>query len=1417
MKFLKRICSALNRFLSPQPGKNGSSMAFVMIIGAVLVIWVLAIMPLMVAVGNNSLTLQGSYADYLQSRSAIEFCKGELEKMVESKPPYTFCVVQNADGTYTPIPKMESGSLVTAYDTAVNRDPDSTGNIVDDTDTDDIPMESADGKKIVAICAVAQDTQEDNVYHITITTYNNGNKNLTYTADYTIRGSLLINPESYLKSQALPLSDFVVVDGKLGANEIWKSNIHDDKMTFKEGEENSVTNLSAIRESLLPYVGGRRPGDGYADSGIFPAVFKTPVYPAGGGIAPDATQPTEPDYTEDEWYPPIPVKEDERTGKIGEIWYKIEKRTYTYKNNYGWTREGEKDTIRIYLQSSEENTTDITEKCKIYLNGNVFEAYKDKNDDGSDMPTKGIHQVSIDFDGYNSVLAVDGLVLGEIDKGGTTVGGKRDKPTNLNVSVNGSTATLGQNSGARYGYSTSDDPYNVRWSSNNTFILEEGKTYFFFAYYPAATIDGVYKSASDVAYMGYVSSLEFVSTLTRGQKYLILGKSGSTYYAMRQEGRYSNSVSSQGVNVFFTGNTDINNDLLWTVGTNNGQYSFKNNRDYGKYLNMSGSYNNRQWTISFNLSTGSCNFTANTSTGSIGKYFSSGSRNTTRYIVYSNGFTHSTSVNTNNRLYFAKVPATPATPDLNRISVPGNTVSLSTNSIVHGTSLSSIVTGTYSKILANGDEVTSKLNVGKYRITAEVDNTTIPLGILNVTKENYSNLSATPSVSFVPNAESHEIIASTTYHYDSGAHWIGYRVAGSDDAYKWFPVDDSNRYTFVLPYGIYEFVVRESGTNTYNAAQSSPVPVELKAAEPEDTRTPSMMMGSSLYFMGREGSIKTEGSTIYLTTDLLVMRHDILGDGKVYVYPYSNEQNYDESPADTLFFPVNDMKNAANFEFKACTFYWIPAGTDINHATADDLNFENRPALSLDRDADFDKLKILLRKGDYPEINLDIAYIDRENKADKVNSNGTPNNEQLAHIVSGETIGWTESGVLDNKTDKNSSNDNQNRQFVVCAYVTSVKSVAINRTANRILIACEETDANGVKSYTLNVRNNISFTCRYFSIYADNVVQSKTSASFTVHNLGKDGSFIESIKKALGLTQYYSKSLQIDFERGTEILPIGSVIPAQIYRVNENSWNFFSAFDPQPLMVTYTNTELKQDLSGASNDIRIVDRYTTLTKGQDANLEIKALGECHLQLFTNYLYIDNSVNSYIFSNIEFESGWVDAILDALLGYKADFLVNSQESGYKSEYLGFFTKNSVESYSGTIIYIAPDAGKNLEDANSGIDIVENELKAEIIWHFIIPEVKTKLVNTVKTHIPSGFYYIPASDEGTSLKVLADIPSGVYGTINDTDKVHRINPNDLSKYSVYINKETGAMSDAFVDTGLIGNSDLGESGFSGGNVG
>jgi hypothetical protein len=66
------------------------------------------------------------------------------------------------------------------------------------------------------------------------------------------------------------------------------------------------------------------------------------------------------------------------------------------------------------------------------------------------------------------------------------------------------------------------------------------------------------------------------------------------------------------------------------------------------------------------------------------------------------------------------------------------------------------------------------------------------------------------------------------------------------------------------------------------------------------------------------------------------------------------------------------------------------------------------------------------------------------------------------------------------------------------------------------------------------------------------------------------------------------------------------------------------------------------------------------------------------------------------------------------------------------------------------------------------------------------------------------------------VLADVADKPYGSIEDIDKVHRINPEKLGDYSIYI-KKNGTMSNAYVDTGLIGNSDLGESSFSGGNVG
>ena len=1398
MKFLKRIRARLNSFLSPQPGKTGSSMAFVMIIGAVLVIWVLAIMPLMVAVGNNSLLTQGSYADYLQSRSAIEFCKGELEKIVETKPPYTFCVVKNDNDTYSPIPKLESNSLADAYKAVIDYD--------QNDDAKDKPL--TDANNVVAICAVSQDNNAENVYHITITTYNNGKKNLTYTADYTIRGSLLINPESYLKSQALPLSDFVVVDGKLGSNTLWDSTIH--SLSFSTKDSDNVTNLYAIHENFKPYISTALPGSGYADSGVFPSVFKTPVYPAGGGIeVPGETRPTEPEITVDNnvgLIRPNAVAFDKESKALGDIYYKhapeIINGQYT-------------DIIKIYAIDSNGNEVDITEQCVIYLNGKEF----DKDDTNAIKP-EAIYQVSIDFEGTDSILAVNGLVMPELI-GQPNAVHPQSAPTGITLSVSGNTVTLTEMDKVVYGYIYADEPTTVHWdtSGSNVLTIDSSKTCFFYAYYPYRIEGDVVYTASPATYIGTVYPLVLATELTNGKEYVIY----SSGHALKNENGAPGAFAFTNADDYRAGSVPSN--LKWTAVASNNAYQFMNgssnlampfsDNKFTLTIRSDGDYG--KFTISKDSADNTAFYVSQTNDGGCGP-------DVTGYLTYTNNkFTVS---NTKSIIYFYKIPKQVTHP--NASDIVTENITPADAEVPYGQKYSDIdAYRDYPDLSANGEKVNTNAtpDAGIYEMTTEVGGKTYYLGVLTVKKASLDNK---PAVTESHNKHNVTVTITNKNIGYGVVRWIGYKPTDGGD-YKWFPADYNDSYTFELPYGTYDFVAYETGSLNYEPVMSDPVQISLTAPVEEAPgggeeggsgdgySEASMMMGSSLYFMGRDGSIMTEGTTIYLTTDLLVMRHGIVGDGEVYIYPYSNEQNYDESAADTLFFPVNTMRNAAGFEFKACTFYWIPAGTDINHATAEDLNFDKRPPLSLDNDEEYDRLKILLRKGDYPDINMDVAYIDRENKADKVNANGTPNNEQLAHIVSGETIGWTVNGELVNGNDKNYGNSNNgfdstNRQFVVCAYISKVNDTTIARTANRILIASEETDANGIKSFSLSVPNSVTFTCRYFSVYANSIVQTTNRGALKIVNLGRDSSFIEAIKTAIGFSKYDSRSLQIDFELYTDVYysdggsNLSYSCPAGIYRIepptNPGSINLFSEYELKPLMVTYTNTEIKGWLNGASNDIRLVDRYMTLTAGSDPDLSLKAIGDSNLEVFSNYVFVDKSVTSYTFSTY-----W----LAGALGAETDFLINSQERGYKSEYLGFFTQNSAESYNGTILYIAPDdSNKELGVGNGGITIIQKT---------------TSLIfgsSETRTEIPSGFYYIPACEDGTSiteLALLTNDPNNAYfygDNPNDDTSTYRINPADLPKYSIYI-KEDGTLSDAYVDTGLIGNSNLGESGFSGGNVG
>jgi hypothetical protein len=195
--------------------------------------------------------------------------------------------------------------------------------------------------------------------------------------------------------------------------------------------------------------------------------------------------------------------------------------------------------------------------------------------------------------------------------------------------------------------------------------------------------------------------------------------------------------------------------------------------------------------------------------------------------------------------------------------------------------------------------------------------------------------------------------------------------------------------------------------------------------------------------------------------------------------------------------------------------------------------------------------------------------------------------------------------------------------------------------------------------------------------------------------------------------------------------------------------------------------------SFVNSSSRVVDRYISIQKGQRPSFTVYSLGNAKIEFYTNYIFFSKDIVSYEFKGLG----------------TTDMIINSQERGYASEYLGFFTKNSDETYNGTIVYIEPDdPQKPLGAANNGYITIQGK------------------------KIYSGFYFIPAKDGGTSITALTDL-----GAENNTKgKPWAIDPAELPKYSIYI-KQDGTLSDAYVDTGLIGNGDLGESGFSGGNVG
>lgn len=1478
MKFLSNLFKRKEGKYSKHENKKGASLAFVMMIGAALVIWVMCLLPLMTTTGTITYQTEEVLDDYLGSRSVIEFCKSELEQIVKSDTPYTFCVLKDENGKYAAYPKMDGATMSTVYQTHI----DFSGT----SDKEHRPLENANGMKVAAICAVTRNQTNANLFDITITTYHECDDGITYTALYKPSGSLKIHPEAYKQNEALPLSDFVLVDGKLGDNDVWNSTID---MAHREN----------FTESLLPWV-LNNDRDDYANAGEYPAVFKHTAHAANvtGSGAEIGEEVTDGIMTTEEWFVPEAVSKDAPVKLPGHIWF---------------------DGKNIYIQGKE--AASVLSGATVYYNGTA----------SNSAPTKaGTYQISVDYPGTGAyvegglnILPAQGLTLRDFMTVNASEGSKNtitgsfgvtdvkrvdtlvnNKPTGeYTIKVTLTPAAENQ-TGLLYGCLSSDEGATTKWQESNVFEkLEPGKSYFFYVCRPAhIDTNGVLHPASEVVKAGMIYKPEYITTMEAGS-YMITNAAATKYLANASSlvnlAKYDDgggyvaasavpatwSVSASGDNWKITQNgssyLDMTGEANYTIETGSlGKYH--GDKWHYCYKNTFNDKGYKNQTVSL-TSNGSLTVTG-TNDGSfiLSKYLSTKVPFTdyyeieygffeSHYVPCGNSTTVDKTISTTlylnldsidskasattsaSSVKFAKIPVT-THPD---VPAPSYNYTLSSYEMTFGTNAGDFVAQnlnpkhTLDKLYANSVVTSGNLNAGVYNLAVVTDlgkagkrADTITESLLTINKVDLAN-----ELTFTTEKDKDDELAVTVtcanWHDNGGTRYFGYRKLNdaADSQMHWFPADDNDddSFTFRLEYGEYIFAVRESGTTNYNgmtveAAEATviePYWVDLteddgayfyytcsngivnwyaptsKSIVPEPilpsritmyygvvdssgntiwseeypaygtpnfygvvipntpfdsadrilkinppigvkqnvengkTYATSTITGSSLYFMGTDGSINTHGVDVHVKTDLLVLNSDISGNGNVYVKRYT--ENADNDYKDyVLFFNAN--KNAITRNgavvFKARTFYKIPINTDLCNLTSDMTEKWELGTINTIN-------KHLFQNNIYPEINLDIAYA---------------SSKQLYRILSGETIGWTNDGVM-----SGSDNSYDNSAYAVCAYVSRIQG-NVSYTANRILIAGRKQTSTGYV-YDLTIPGNATFNVRYFSVDTSTITQGNSNATCVIKNLGQDTNWLSWLSNnVLKISAFYSKTLQIDYEKHTTILnSSGNTVyqtPSRIYRY-DNGKNLFAGQTSQDLMAVYSPSEISALSKFLTTTVRTVDRYISLSNPSGGNITWGSGGlGFEWRPYANYIYFDETISQITFNRVAFVGN-------------AGVYVNTQESGYnETEYLGIFSIKSSENYSGTLLYFKND-----------VKVVTKT------WIFV--------TITDEYTIPAGFYLVPAG--GISLEDVAKNLSN-----------YSVSEADLRAASVYIDPETGELGKAYVDTGIFDNESAGDGGFSGGGI-
>lgn len=881
MKKLKKLFPRLFRSPGARRGKKGSSLAFVMMVGAALVIWVMCIAPLMTTTGTVAYKTQGDQTVYLAGRSAIEFCKAELSRVVDGgEYPYTFCVVMDTNGNYVAYKKGSDAALGDDYNTRVTRITDTDAN--DKKSVDDYPKTD----DVVAICAV--DMKADGSYDIVMTSWDNCEKGQEYHATFVPTGSLKIHPEAYSNGDALPLSDFVLVDGQLGTNTVWNSTItmnNAESLTFYES---MLSSDKAVQEGFDLNT--------YANSGEYPAVFKTTAHTA--------------------------LAENSSVGEEISEGYKSSDETWIIPQITDYNKQGYVmlNGSQVWIRTADgnagaggANTLNITDKCTLYYNGNpnqftgkvgtytvtvnysgtdysgeletgeVYTKYKEgeinilpfsgfqlaSNDESSSV-VQGKHTVSGDY----SVQKLDTVVTKEGNKEVTTY------TVTLGYGVDSETKEIQWDESLVYGcakVNASGQITETKWQASNVFEGLSAPTgslsYFFYVYKPASynAETGKITGESDVAAAGMLVKPTMVSDLSTGS------------YIMQYNGQALdsnlNSVAIDQTSGFYT---NIADNLIWTVTKDSSnKYSFKNINN--KYLDLTVSGEAEKVIVKNQNHTGTgvirhnCNkityqtknlvrnvaFVNNSVMLSVDKvnndsfilskkdvilwskthepfdceYYEdwwmsdvTSSDKASAYLSLNNGVAATESTNSSIQ-FFKKTSAPSSTPALPSYNCGVNNVTYKAT----GFSLAELVTnpGAVTAIYANGNTIPMVdgkyyLNAGQYTIVVRAEENGISywknLGKLTVGRNTTDNQASHLNVTATIDAEDKFMIhvEATGWHTDGGYHYFGYRKAGSSDAIKWYSAVDVG-YTLRLGFGEYEFYVKEVGSNNYGPVESGSV------------------------------------------------------------------------------------------------------------------------------------------------------------------------------------------------------------------------------------------------------------------------------------------------------------------------------------------------------------------------------------------------------------------------------------------------------------------------------------------------------------------------------------------------------------------------------------------------------------------